>query len=220
MTLQDLVKKIADEMKLSQNQARELIHKVCEGIAEGLVKEGGVRLGALGSFEVKVRKARVSRNPRTNARLFIPRKQAVAFRASAELKEQVAKRVVAATADGGVETQQDLDNAHETANAFLLEAHTKNADLGKRLHSSLYSWHASAHGASAFPQEQEKVAEAIRAELGGDFAHYTIHAQNWELIPGGVRFKAALEADGSSREVNLDLTKEHGTWKLSTISKK
>lgn len=220
MTLQDLVQKISTEMKISQNQARDTIHKVCEGITEGLVKEGTVRLGALGSFDVKVRKARVSRNPRTGGKLFVPQKNAVTFRPSKELKEHVGKRGGASAPDAGVETQQDLDSARDAASNFLLDAMNKNADVGKGLHSTRYTAAAGTGAPAQFPEEKEKVAEAIRNDLGGDFVGCTITPQFWEMTPNGVGFKFDLEVPAGQRAVDLKMAREKGEWKVESITRK
>jgi len=65
VTKKDMAKAIADEMGLTQVQAREIVQRVFNGITETLLDEGRIELRNFGVFEVRKRKPRKARNPRT-----------------------------------------------------------------------------------------------------------------------------------------------------------
>jgi len=89
MTKKDLAKAIADEMGLTQGQAREVIQRVFTGITETLLHEGRLELRNFGVFEVKQRRPRRARNPRTGQAVAVPAKLVVTFRPGREMEERV-----------------------------------------------------------------------------------------------------------------------------------
>jgi len=94
MTLikRDLVIRISNETKLGQPQVFEVIQKTLDYIAEALAKGDRVELRNFGVFEVKVRKARVGRNPnRPKTDILIPTRSMVKFTAGKEMRAGVLK---------------------------------------------------------------------------------------------------------------------------------
>ena len=89
MTKKDMAKAIAEEMDLTQMQAKEIIQRVLDGITETLVQEGRIELRNFGVFEVKKRKPRKRRNPRTGENVKVPAKLVVTFKPGREMEEQV-----------------------------------------------------------------------------------------------------------------------------------
>ena len=92
MTKRDLVVRIADETGLVQQEVLTLIQKTLDHMAGALANGERVDLRNFGIFEVKVRKARVGRNPRKPAKdVPIPARAIVKFRAGRELHQEVFK---------------------------------------------------------------------------------------------------------------------------------
>ena len=89
MTKKDMAKAIAEEMDLTQMQAKEIIQRVLDGITETLVQEGRIELRNFGVFEVKKRKPRKARNPHTGENVKVPAKLVVAFKPGREMEERV-----------------------------------------------------------------------------------------------------------------------------------
>ena len=90
MTKRDLVVRIADETGLVQQEVLTLIQKTLDHMAGALANGERVDLRNFGIFEVKVRKARVGRNPRKPAKdVPIPAKAIVKFRAGREMRQAV-----------------------------------------------------------------------------------------------------------------------------------
>ena len=80
---------IAQEMGLLQTQAQEIVQKVFDGITATLVQEGRIELRNFGVFEVKKRKPRKARNPRTGEKVKVPARMVVTFKPGREMEERV-----------------------------------------------------------------------------------------------------------------------------------
>jgi nucleoid DNA-binding protein len=89
VTKKDMAQAIADEMALTQTQAKQIIQRVLNGIMETLVTEGRIELRNFGVFEVRKRKARLARNPRTGEKVDVPEKMAVTFKPGREMEQRV-----------------------------------------------------------------------------------------------------------------------------------
>jgi nucleoid DNA-binding protein len=89
MTKRDMANAIADETGLTQGQAGEVIQRVFDGITETLLSEGRIELRNFGVFEVKERKPRRARNPRTGERVRVPAKLVVTFKPGKDMEERV-----------------------------------------------------------------------------------------------------------------------------------
>ncbi len=89
MTKNDMVKTIAENMGLTQEHAREAIQGVLDGITETLLNEGRIELRNFGVFEVKKRKPRRARNPRTGEAVEVPAKLVVTFRPGREMGKRL-----------------------------------------------------------------------------------------------------------------------------------
>ena len=80
MTKKDIVKTLADKFVLSQVDAKKVVQGTFDAIIETLVENGRIELRNFGVFEVKVRKPRKARNPRTGEEVFVPEKKVVTFK--------------------------------------------------------------------------------------------------------------------------------------------
>ena len=89
MTKKDMAKAIAEEMGLTHAQAREVVQRVFDGITETLLNEGRIELRNFGVFEVKERKPRKARNPRTGEKVEVPAKRVLTFKPGREIKVRV-----------------------------------------------------------------------------------------------------------------------------------
>ena len=92
MTKRDLVIRISTETGLVQQQVLEVIQKTLNYIAGALANGEKVELRNFGVFEVKVRKARVGRNPNNpGTDVPIPQRAVVKFKPGKEMREDVLK---------------------------------------------------------------------------------------------------------------------------------
>jgi len=85
MTKRDLVIRISNETGLVQQQVLDVIQKTLDYISESVAKGRKVELRNFGVFEVKVRKARVGRNPQTGEQIEIKARKVARFRPGKEL---------------------------------------------------------------------------------------------------------------------------------------
>ncbi|HLU26584.1 MAG TPA: HU family DNA-binding protein [Longimicrobiales bacterium] len=90
-----LIEALADRTELSKKDARAavevLFHPERGLIADALKRGERVGIAGFGSFEVRERRERTGRNPRTGERIRVPGGKAPAFRAGKGLKAQVAR---------------------------------------------------------------------------------------------------------------------------------
>ena len=92
MTKRDIVMRISDETGLVQQQVLDVVQKTQDYISEALAKGDKVELRNFGVFEVKIRKARVGRNPNApETDVPIPQRAVVKFKPGKEMREEVLK---------------------------------------------------------------------------------------------------------------------------------
>ena len=92
LTKRDLVMRISEETGLIQNQVFDVVQKTLDHIAAALAKGDKVELRNFGVFEVKIRKARVGRNPnKPETDVPVPARSMVKFKAGKEMKAEVLK---------------------------------------------------------------------------------------------------------------------------------
>jgi len=92
MTKRDLVVRISSETGLIQQQVLDVVQRTLDYIAEAVAKGETVELRNFGVFEVKIRKARIGRNPNSpEADVRIPPRAVVKFKPGKEMRESVLK---------------------------------------------------------------------------------------------------------------------------------
>jgi integration host factor subunit beta len=88
VTKKEIVKQIADRFDMPQVKVKDMVQAMFDYITEALVKEGRIELRNFGVFEVKVRKARRARNPRTNEPVEVKAKNVVTFQPGKSMEER------------------------------------------------------------------------------------------------------------------------------------
>ena len=92
MTKRDLVNRISTETGLVQQHVLDIVQKTLDHMSECLARGEKVELRNFGVFEIKVRKARIGRNPnRPGTDVPIPERAVVKFKAGKEMREAVSK---------------------------------------------------------------------------------------------------------------------------------
>ena len=89
MTKKDLARAISEELGLTSLVALQAVQRVFDGITETLVQEGRIELRNFGVFQVKKRKPRKARNPRTGEKVKVPARLVVTFKPGREIEERV-----------------------------------------------------------------------------------------------------------------------------------
>jgi nucleoid DNA-binding protein len=91
VTKKEIVKQISEELGLTQLKTKEIVQKTFDAIIETLLQEKRIELRNFGVFEVKRRKARKARNPRTGEKVDVEPKNVVTFKPGKEMEERVRK---------------------------------------------------------------------------------------------------------------------------------
>ncbi len=69
--------------------AERAVEAVLEGIAAGLKKDKSVQLVGFGTFQIRQRKAREGRNPKTGEKIKIKASRTVGFKVGKKLKDKI-----------------------------------------------------------------------------------------------------------------------------------
>ena len=107
MTKKEIVKQIADRIGETQLKTKDIVQRTFDAIVDTLIEQGRIELRNFGVFEVKQRKARKARNPRTGERVEVPPKCVVTFKPGKYMEERVRKMThvpVPAAADDEAES--------------------------------------------------------------------------------------------------------------------
>jgi nucleoid DNA-binding protein len=98
VTKKEIVKQIADRIELTQLKTKEIVQLTFDAIVDTLLEDRRIELRNFGVFEVKLRKARKARNPRTGDKVDVPPKYVVTFKPGKEMEERVRKLTESAIA--------------------------------------------------------------------------------------------------------------------------
>jgi nucleoid DNA-binding protein len=101
MTKRDLVVRIREETNLAQQRVPGVVQRTLDHISKALAKGETVELRNFAVFEVKVRKARVGRNPNSPEKdVRIPPCAVVKFKPGKEMRAAVIKLTPAKRTNG------------------------------------------------------------------------------------------------------------------------
>jgi integration host factor subunit beta len=89
VTKKEIVKQISERANLTQLKTKEIVQWTFDAIVDTLIEEGRIELRNFGVFEVKRRKARKARNPRTGEKVDVEPKNVVTFQPGKEMEERV-----------------------------------------------------------------------------------------------------------------------------------
>lgn len=89
MTQSDLIDLLAEQLKLSKRDARELLSRFSEEVIEKLGRGTGFTIPELGTFQTEVQDVRKMYNPHYDCDLLIPPKRIASFSPSKSLREKM-----------------------------------------------------------------------------------------------------------------------------------
>jgi len=90
MTMQDLIRKIAETTKLQQKEIDNVLAALGDEVQAALVAGDEVKLPGIGKFSVGERAAKTGRNPQTGETIQIAAKRVPKFTPGKALKDAVA----------------------------------------------------------------------------------------------------------------------------------
>ena len=85
MTKAELVERIAREARFQATDVKRVVQMVLDTMIEGLSEDGRVELRNFGIFDIRVRKPRKGRNPRTGEAVDVPVRKRVKFKPGKEM---------------------------------------------------------------------------------------------------------------------------------------
>jgi len=89
MTKIAIIKAVAEELNITQLAAKQIVQQVLDAIKDTLVEDRRIELRNFGVLEVRERRARKARNPRTGESVLVEKKHVVVFKAGKELAAAV-----------------------------------------------------------------------------------------------------------------------------------
>jgi integration host factor subunit alpha len=89
VTKADLAEHLFDELGLNKREAKDLIEEFFEEIRAALGRGAEVKLSGFGNFELREKKERPGRNPKTGEEIPITARRVVTFRPGQKLKARV-----------------------------------------------------------------------------------------------------------------------------------
>ncbi|GMV79743.1 MAG: DNA-binding protein [Planctomycetota bacterium] len=106
VTKNDMVIEIAKKTGIEQQKVKQVVQLTLDTIIDILAKEGRIELRNFGVFEVRTRKPRKARNPRTGEEVMVSSKRVVTFKAGKIMDERIGEIIdaqnAAAAAAGGL----------------------------------------------------------------------------------------------------------------------
>ena len=89
VTRADLCESVHEEVGLTRQDSSELVERVLEMMCQALERGEHVKLSGFGVFQVRSKRARMGRNPKTGEPATIDPRRVIGFRASQVMKARV-----------------------------------------------------------------------------------------------------------------------------------
>lgn len=89
ITRLDLADAVYHKVGLSRRAAADLVDTVLEEMANGIIKEGEMKISAFGNFIVRQKAERMGRNPKTGESAVISARKVLVFKPSHILKDTI-----------------------------------------------------------------------------------------------------------------------------------
>ena len=95
MTKLDIALQIAKELDMNQTVAKQVVQMVLDELLDVIATEGRLELRYFGVFEVRKRKSRKARNPRTGAEVMVPERNVITFKPGLTMQQRVNRKTPA-----------------------------------------------------------------------------------------------------------------------------
>lgn len=83
----DIVKRVAQHLKIKDSEALLVVDAIIDSIKETICEDDRLEIRDFGVFQTKMRKPRIGRNPRNRKEYPIPPRRVVTFKLGKELKD-------------------------------------------------------------------------------------------------------------------------------------
>ncbi len=89
LTKAEMAERLFDDLGLNKREAKEMVEGFYEEIRNSLASNQQVKLSGFGNFDLRDKKQRVGRNPKTGEEIPISARRVVTFRPGQKLKARV-----------------------------------------------------------------------------------------------------------------------------------
>ena len=89
LTKAEMTERLFDEMGLNKREAKELVEQFFEEVRQSLESNEQVKLSGFGNFDLRDKRERPGRNPKTGEEIPIQARRVVTFRPGQKLKSRV-----------------------------------------------------------------------------------------------------------------------------------
>jgi integration host factor subunit alpha len=89
LTKADLADRLFEELGLNKREAKEMVEMFFEEIRNSLEQNEHVKLSGFGNFDLRSKRERPGRNPKTGEEIPISARRVVTFRPGQKLKQRV-----------------------------------------------------------------------------------------------------------------------------------
>lgn len=89
LTKADLAEHLSDKTGLNRRQCKEVVELFFHEVSQNLIDGVPVKLSGFGNFELKEKKPRPGRNPKTGEEVTISARRVVTFKAGQKFRKQI-----------------------------------------------------------------------------------------------------------------------------------
>ena len=89
LTKADMAERLSNEQKLSKRDAKEMVEAFFDEVSSSLINNEQVKLSGFGNFDLRDKRSRPGRNPKTGEEVAISARRVVTFRPGQKLKDRV-----------------------------------------------------------------------------------------------------------------------------------
>jgi nucleoid DNA-binding protein len=146
VTKKEIVRQIADRIDETQLKTKEIVQLTFDAIIDTLINDRRIELRNFGVFEVKLRKARKARNPRTRGQVEVPPRYVVTFKPGKEMEDRVGKLTP---------TREELDRLEQKAAKARARAAAAAQAAGRTNPPPQIDGNASADGEPESPRKKK-----------------------------------------------------------------
>jgi integration host factor subunit alpha len=89
LTKADMAERLSSEQNLSKRDAKDMVEAFFEEVSSSLISNEQVKLSGFGNFDLRDKRSRPGRNPKTGEEVAISARRVVTFRPGQKLKDRV-----------------------------------------------------------------------------------------------------------------------------------
>ena len=89
LTKADMAERLSNEQKLSKRDAKEMVEAFFDEVSSSLINNEQVKLSGFGNFDLRDKRSRPGRNPKTGEEAEISARKVVRFKSGKHFKQAV-----------------------------------------------------------------------------------------------------------------------------------